>query len=83
MIFRIPTQAITKDNIHDGEWAHYEVDLFPFITEGIEAARADKSLSGFSPGLGFYEFGSFTMGWEITGLNHAAIAVKNLSLTGL
>lgn len=83
MIFRIPTKAITHDNIQKGEWTHYQVDLLPYIKEGIKAARETRQLRGFSPELRFYELGFFSMGWEITGLNHAAITVKNLSLTGL
>jgi hypothetical protein len=82
MIFRIPTRAITPHNIQGGEWTHYQVDLVPYIKEAIRAARETRQLRGFSQDLRFYEVGFFSMGWEITGLNHAAMAVKNLSLTG-
>jgi len=82
MLFRLPTKFYTKDNIHDGEWAHYQINLIPFIKAGIQAARDTRQLRGFSEDLRFYELTFFSMGWEITGLNHAAIAVKNLSLAG-
>lgn len=83
MIFRIPTVASTEDNIHSGDWAHYQINLLPYVQAGIQAARDTRALRGFSTDLRFYQLGFFSMGWEITGLNHAAIAVKNLSLTGL
>lgn len=83
MIFRIPTKAWTQDNIHNGKWAHYQINLIPYIKAGIQAARETRALKGFTTDLRFYELGFFSMGWEITGLNHAAITVKNLSLSGL
>jgi len=82
MLFRVPTSAFTQSNIHLGEWSHYEINLLPYIQAGIEAARQTKNLSGFSNDLRFYDLSFFSMGWEITGLNQAAIAVKNLSLVG-
>jgi len=83
MIFRIPTNAFTQENIHSGEWTRYRANLLPYIQAAIQAARETRNLRGFPADLRFYELGFFSMGWEITGLNHAAIAVKNLSLTGL
>ena len=80
MIFRIPTAALTAESIHNGAWTHYQVDLMPYIKAGIEAARADKSLRGFHPSLEFYDLSLFSMGWEITGLNHAAMQIRNVGL---
>ena len=82
MIFRIPTQAASADNIQAGQWAHYQVNLLPYIIEAVKAARETRDLGGFSPDLRFYELGFFSMGWEITGHNHAALSIKNLSLKG-
>lgn len=81
MIFRIPTTALTAENIHNGAWTHYQVDLLPYIKAGIDAARADKSLRGFHPSLEFYDLSLFSMGWEITGLNHAAMQLRNVDLS--
>src|SRR5690606_11249866 len=36
IIFRIPTEAATKNNIHGGEWTHYQIDLLPYIQAGIQ-----------------------------------------------
>jgi len=82
MLFRLPSAAVTTDNIQNGQWAHYSVDLMPYIKAGIQAAQDEEKLRGFSPSLMFYNLSLFTMGWEITGLNHAAMEIKNLSLTG-
>lgn len=82
MLFRLPSTAITRDNVQNGQWAHYSVDLIPYIKAGIQAAQDQEKLRGFSPSLMFYNLGLFTMGWEITGLNHAAMEIKNLSLAG-
>jgi len=82
MLFRLPSTAITSDNVQNGQWAHYSVDLIPYIKAGIQAAQDQEKLRGFSPSLMFYNLGLFTMGWEITGLNHAAMEIKNLSLAG-
>lgn len=82
MIFRIPTVVARNKAAIPGEWQHYEVDLLPYLRAGVQAARDSSSSKGFSPELRFYELSHFSLGWEITGLNHAAMAVKNLSLTG-
>ena len=82
MLFRVPSAAITSDHIEDGQWVHYTVDLIPYIKAGIQAARDQGKSPGFSASLLFYNLNLFTMGWEITGLNHAAMEVKNLSLRG-
>lgn len=80
MLFRLPTAAATSANIQDGDWVGYRVDLFPYIKAGIEAARADKTLRGFPESLELYDLTLFSMGWEITGLNHSAIQIRQISL---
>ncbi len=82
MIFRVDTREFTTDDIHSGQWSHYEIELLPFIKAGIEAARDQGRLRGFGEALTFYDLTFFSMGWEMTGLNHSAIAIDNLRLSG-
>jgi hypothetical protein len=83
MLFRLPTSAATTANIQDGGWVGYQVNLLPYIKAGIEAARSDKTLGGFPASLEFYDLTLFSMGWEITGLNHSAMQIRQLSLQAL
>jgi hypothetical protein len=80
MLFRLPTSAATTANIHDGGWVAYRVDLLPYIKAGVQAACADKTLHGFLPSLEFYDLTLLSFGWEITGLNHAAMQIRQISL---
>lgn len=79
-LFRVATRALTDDNIHNGDWVHFETDLLPIIEAAIAAVRQSDNTTGFSPGLNRYRLVLFTMGWEITGLDLAAVQVKNLRL---
>jgi hypothetical protein len=83
MLFRVPTRAFAHGDIASGEWTRFEADLLPYIEAGIEAARQTSHLGGFSEGLRFYDLTFISLGWEITGLNQAAMAVRNLSLNGV
>ena len=83
MVFRVATSEITGDNIHGGDWAAYQVDLLPYIRSAIDAARDQGSLRGFSMKINHYDLSYFSLGWEITGLNHAAIRFRNLKLEGV
>lgn len=80
MIFRLPTAGFVQHNA-DG----YAVagDLLPYIRAGIEAVRERHNGKSFPQDLFFYELGRFSIGWEITGFNHAAATIHTLGLQGV
>lgn len=87
LIFRIPTRAFTDGELHE-KWRHHEIDLMPYLAAAISAHgqddihQRDHKTSMVDPMM-FYNITLVTIGWEITGLNHAAIELKNLSLKGI
>jgi hypothetical protein len=80
MIFRLPTRAITGGDIRQHAWTHYEVDLLPYITAGMEAAQNEEKLHGFLPSLKYFDVTLLSLGWEMTGLNHASMEIRDLAL---
>jgi hypothetical protein len=80
MIFRLPTRAITSEDIRQHAWTHYEVDLLPYIQAGMEAAQSEEKLQGFLPSLKYFDVTLLSLGWEMTGLNHASMEIRHLAL---
>ncbi len=82
MIFRLPTQAfMTAAPVAGGDWTQVSVDLLPYVLAGIDAVR-QRGEGLFPADLFFYELGLFSVGWEITGFNHAAAQLRNWQLEG-
>lgn len=52
-------------------------DLLPHVIVGLNEAWR-RGYLGDSKNLSDYRVGSAVLGWEITGLNDAAMAVRNL-----
>lgn len=86
MIFRIPSSAFRSGPLAS-EWRHHEVNLLPYLEAAIDAHQ-EAEIHRRKPGAThidqrmFYTMRLFSVGWEITGLNHAAAEIKNISLKG-
>lgn len=82
MIFRMPTQAFVHGEVRQGGWVSIDGDILPYIRAAIDAVRDRERSKHFPQALMFYELGLFSLGWEMTGLNHAAIQLRDWQLTG-
>ena len=67
-------------NPKDGEWAHAEVNILPYIKAALIMAQS----KGLMTNTTFEQLsvGGFNLGWEVTGEFRASMDVKNISLYG-
>jgi len=80
MIFRVPTRALAAHDMQAGSWTHYEADLLPFIEAAVDAAHEQSS--SIQTALEHVDITLISIGWEMTGLNHAAMEIGHLALEG-
>jgi hypothetical protein len=80
LIYNPGSEAIGGYNLHDKKWHTIDVDLNPPLKLAFEAARQRGYLQK-SENWGDFRITSLNFGWEVTGINHAAIELKNLSLS--
>jgi hypothetical protein len=78
MIFRVASTDFVRAESDGG----YEAsgDLLPAIRAGIEAVRQRHNGHKFPADLFFYEVGRLSVGWEITGFNHAEVLFHHVQL---
>ncbi len=81
MIFRIPSEAFMRGDIHAGAWVAVAGDLRPYVLAGIDAVRQRDRTFPHDPF--FYDIGLFSLGWEVTGFNHAAVELRGWQLNAL
>lgn len=86
MIFRIPSSAFQSGHL-SSDWQHHELNLLPYLDAAISAYQEGeihqrKPTTTPIEQRMFYTMRLFSVGWEITGLNHAAAEIKNISLKG-
>ncbi len=77
LIYQIGMKAFTDQIVGNGKWVDVHGNLLPHVIAGLNAAWA----SGFLPAskdAKDYHVSSTYLGWEIPGLNDAAMAVKGL-----
>ena len=78
-IYDVGLTPFTSEVVARGNWVAVRGDLLPHIRAGLEECWK----RGFLPASkdpADYRIGGIFLGWEIPGLNDAAVAVKNLSL---
>jgi hypothetical protein len=80
LIYDIGVKPFTDKVVAVGEWVDIRGDLLPHIVAGLEEAWRRGYLPA-STNPADYRVGSAVMGWEIPGLNDAAMAVKGLRAT--
>jgi hypothetical protein len=66
--------------IGDGKWVTLQGDLLPYMLQGMQECWKHGYLSR-STDLADYRIGGLCMGWEITGLDDAAMALRGLRAT--
>ncbi len=77
LIYDIGVKPFTDQVVAAGEWVDVHGDLLPHVIAGLNEAWR-RGYLGDSKNLSDYRVGSAVLGWEITGLNDAAMAVRNL-----
>jgi hypothetical protein len=82
LIYDIGLKRFTGEVVGNGDWVELRGDLLPDILGGLSHAWQHGYLDA-SQDLSDYRIGSAVLGWEITGLNNAAMAVKNLRCVAL
>lgn len=80
-IFLPAAARLYEQSAHDGQWVHVDVDLLPFLVEGLKLAWSRGFLAN-SHDVADYVLGSLNLGWEVTGPVDAVAEVRNLRLTG-
>ena len=76
LIYDIGVKPFTERVVAAGEWVDVQGDLLPHVIAGLNEAWRRGYLGG-SKNLSDYRVGSAVLGWEITGLNDAAMAVRD------
>jgi hypothetical protein len=79
-IYNVGIAPLTSEVVGQGKWVSVRGDLLPFFRTGLQEAWRLGYLTG-SKDMADYRIGELNLGWEITGLNDAAMAVKDLSAT--
>ncbi len=79
LIYNPGSKAYGDYNLHDKKWHIIDVDLLPFLKKAFQEAWKRGYLQG-SKDMADYRVVSMNLGWEVTGVNRAAIQFKNLSL---
>ncbi len=80
LIYNIGLRPLTDATLSDGAWHTMRVDLLPHALDALRAAW-DRGFLPDSRDPADYRIGGMNLGWEIPGLNDAALQVRNLSLT--
>jgi len=80
LIYDVGVKPFTDQVVGDGKWVDVRGDLLPHIIAGLnEAWKRGFLVDSKDPKD--YRISSIYLGWEIPGLNDAAMAVKNLRCT--
>lgn len=79
-IYNVGIQPFTDRIVASGDWVDLRGDLLPHVLAGLRESWANGYLPGSSD-IADYRLGSVVTGWEIPGLNDAAVALKNLRLS--
>ncbi len=76
-IYNVGVAPFVKAIVAEGEWVSVTGDLLPHLRAGLEEGWRHGFLAN-STDLSQFRIGSVVVGWEITGLNHATVALKDL-----
>lgn len=78
LIYNVGLSSFTDRVVADGEWVEVHGDLLPHIKAGLAEAWK-RGYLGDSHNEADYRLGRCVIGWEVPGLNDAAMAVRGLS----
>ncbi|MCI0492800.1 MAG: hypothetical protein L0Z07_07670, partial [Planctomycetes bacterium] len=79
LIFNPGAAAFTSHRLRDGQWVRVDRDLRPLFIEALEEAWRRGYLQD-SHHLADYRLTTINIGWEVPGLNRAAIKLREVSL---
>jgi hypothetical protein len=79
-IYNVGIAPFTSEVVGQGNWVSVRGDLLPFFRTGLQQAWRLGYLTA-SKDMDDYRIGELNLGWEITGLNDAAMALKDFSVT--
>ena len=82
LIYDIGVKPFTSEVVADGKWVAVKGDLLPHIIAGLQESWKRGFLQG-SKNVADYQIGGVVMGYEITGLNDIAVAVRDLRATAM
>lgn len=80
MIYSPPSRTFSAQTLHGGNWVTFShTNLCPLVTEAITLARKRGYLQE-SPDTGDFTISSVNIGWEVTGINHVSMEIRNLEI---
>ncbi len=80
LIYSVGIGAFTSEIVAEGHWVTISGDLLPHIRAGLQEAWRQGYLPD-SHDPADYKLGGLIFGWEVTGLNEVAVAIKDLRAT--
>ncbi len=78
-IYNVGIAPFTSEVVANGKWVTVKGDILPHIRAGLEECWKRGYLSDSKDPSDYY-ISAIVIGWEIPGLNDAAIAMKKMSL---
>ncbi len=79
LIYNIGINSLDPDiSLHDGKLHTVEGDLLPHVLKAIQVAQEKGYFK--TEDLSKFRIGGLNFGWEIPGLSHASVHVRDLSL---
>lgn len=82
LIYNVGIAPFTSEVVARGQWVTVQGDLLPHLLAGLHEAW-NRGFLPDSRDLDDYRIGEMNFGWEVTGLNDAAVAVKDLRATAV
>jgi len=80
LIYNIGLSPLSSASLTDNGWHHLSEDLLPHILLALDEAWSLGYLAD-SQDLADYRIGGMNLGWEVPGLNEAALQIRDLSLS--
>lgn len=81
-IFNVGMKSAGSGDTNLGTFTMFDADVYPHIMNSFNTAVAAHLFDNTSKNPADFRIGSYSVGYELTGLNQAAFDLQNLSLTG-
>lgn len=81
LIYDVGVAPFTQEVVGQGRWVSVRGDLLPHFRAGLQEAWKQGYLPA-SQDFNDYRIGGLVLGWEVTGRNEVALAVRGLRATG-
>lgn len=80
-IYTVDGRAVGVTPMKTGQWLSLDVDLLPFIRNGVQEAMKRGYLKDADPR--HYAVANMNLGWEIPGAFDAAVQIRDLRITAV